>query len=417
MRFTEFNEARRNPEQNPQVSINDTIINALNSTESTVANTKNLFVSFTTLDKLGINPNSKYSTPIGIYSYPAEYVVSVVGNDKDMKELPFAGESPYVNLFNASGNIINIATITSAETDRYYKALAVLLSKQLGTDLESAKLEVETSIYDSQDHARVQTDGGRFWYVMYTVSRELFAPKWKTRPAVAWNKLFRLLGIDGVIDFTPSGGKGIIHPSEPTQAVFFTSNSIKNPNRYYNKYSPAQGVRADRKAAGEKKHQNIINAKRALTAVKTAEEAVAYLRFKDPKYIRMIRSSTMKQQVLALNPKLIQGIQDPTPEEQRAALTADLGVIGMIEKPSEQMVLDILRKDSTHFLRVDDMLKKFPYPSEELQLHIVNFDPLALNKIKKPSDASIILALKKAYPIPSWMKTLATKRKIDISNQ
>jgi hypothetical protein len=49
-----------------------------------------------------------------------------------------------------------------------------------------------------------------------------------------WNKLFRAIGIDGAYD----PGIGIIHTSERTQAVFFSSNSITNTKRYYNKYSP-----------------------------------------------------------------------------------------------------------------------------------------------------------------------------------
>ena len=67
-----LSEARKNPGQNPKTSINAIIQKAYDETTDMVTpTTKNLFVSFTTVDKLGINPQSHYDTPLGIYSYPA----------------------------------------------------------------------------------------------------------------------------------------------------------------------------------------------------------------------------------------------------------------------------------------------------------------------------------------------------------
>lgn len=121
MKITELLEARKNPEQNPKVSVNQRVIDALNATTDEVANTPNLFVSFTKLDKLGVNPLSEYDTPIGIYAYPAQYVDEVVGKYNPMNKLPFAGDSPYVNLFNAQGNIIDISKMSPNEVNGYYK--------------------------------------------------------------------------------------------------------------------------------------------------------------------------------------------------------------------------------------------------------------------------------------------------------
>ena len=68
--FLEFlKEARRNPELNPKTSINQEIQDYVDSS------TEPAFVSFTSLDKLGINPNSVHKTPIGIYAFPASYVL------------------------------------------------------------------------------------------------------------------------------------------------------------------------------------------------------------------------------------------------------------------------------------------------------------------------------------------------------
>jgi len=69
----------------------------------------NLYLSFTSIEKLGINPMSTYNTPIGIYAYPASYVLSMTrggGRDDDTlwspdQDLPFAGEKPYIQVFTA----------------------------------------------------------------------------------------------------------------------------------------------------------------------------------------------------------------------------------------------------------------------------------------------------------------------------
>jgi len=47
-----------------------------------------------------------------------------------------------------------------------------------------------------------------------------------------WNKIFREIGVDGVVD-----SYGIIHAGEPKQAVFFSTKVITDKELYFNKYS------------------------------------------------------------------------------------------------------------------------------------------------------------------------------------
>lgn len=124
MKIRELIEARRNPEQNPKVSINNVIYDAVKAANGNdIAGTSNIFVSFTTVDKLGINPKSEYNTPLGIYAYPGEYVYKEIGLNKPTYDLPFAGDNKYVNLFSAAGNIINIATISEKRLRNIIKRL------------------------------------------------------------------------------------------------------------------------------------------------------------------------------------------------------------------------------------------------------------------------------------------------------
>ena len=236
MRYREFNEARKNPEQNPKTPINQIIAKRwAQARNDIVANTPNLFVSFTTVDKLGINPKSKYDTPIGIYAYPADYVVNLVGGTGSMSELPFAGSSPYANLFSAksSSNIIDVGDMNEADLRHYYAAIDRVWKENNNNPVQDDALEL---IIDMAPQRAKFPDlwGGQFWFVTMRIAKFL-ATIWNTSPPVAWNKLFRSIGIDGVVD---ASGQGIIHTSEPTQAVFFSTDSIKNIERHENKYSP-----------------------------------------------------------------------------------------------------------------------------------------------------------------------------------
>jgi len=251
MRYHEIVEARRNPEQNPNVSVNQYITQALASAQP-LPNTgfKNLFVSFTDLQKLGINPGSRYDTPIGIYAYPAEYVIyktTPFGNiyseptsTMAMTALPFAGGKPWANIFRArtGANIIDIGKFTEAQYNEYCDKLKALLTKlpieyrPQPLDNDAATKYIDTLMDAANKSARVNTPGGKFWYVTMRLSEVMNTNK----TTVAWNEIFNLLGIDGFVD----PDREIIHPSEPTQAVFFSGKAVDLLDTVANKYSPAK---------------------------------------------------------------------------------------------------------------------------------------------------------------------------------
>lgn len=232
MKISEIiSEARKNPEQNPKVSVNNEIISSYKNAPMLDIGIKNCFVSFTAIDKLGINPMSSYNTPIGIYSYHAKYILDTVGPESGMHQLPFAGEQPYANIFQAAGNIIDLSNVPNATLAAYYKKIADFYAKHSNKPWKESVDIVEKFINDSDRKAKFSDhEGGRLWYVTMNVSRILSTEN--TTP-VTWNKLFRYLGIDGAYD----PGIGIIHTSEPNQTVFFSINAIKNNKRVFNKYS------------------------------------------------------------------------------------------------------------------------------------------------------------------------------------
>ena len=423
MRVCELIEARKNPEQNPKTSINRIVYDAVKSAKgSEIGGTANLFISFTSVDKLGINPKSKYKTPLGIYAYPGEYVVKSVGAHRSMRSLPFAGDSPHVNLFKARGNIINIATISVGEVREYYKKLATLWSETSGESWKTSVDQIESLINDASSKAKFSDiPGGRLWYVTMMAAKELFADKWRTEPPVAWNKLFRSIGIDGVVDYAPDGGTGIIHTSEPSQAVFFTINSIGNVQRHSNLYSPASGSLDARIKDGQGTHQDIVKAAAALKQIKTPEEALEYLENNGFQHIRLIKDQATRSYILKKHPRKIRNLKHPTLQDQKIALFADPSSAYRINNPIESVFLELFYRDPGS-ITPSDLAAIFPNASQEMQLVIAKHDPDLIREFVLPSETNhapktypaVIKYVLEAFaeqdrPIPLWLMRKATK--------
>lgn len=223
-------EARRNPELNPKVSAYSSVVNRFKKEGDS------LFVSFTDIEKLGINPKSKYKTPLGIYSYPARYVVETVRSKfEDMTDLPFAGDKPYVNLFTGSGNIVDVSKMDASEGAKYLKVLTDAFLKLDNTDKPwKDKVDIMQEIIDNSSVRAIHNNyaGGRLWYATMKVA-ELIANNQGRPVPVVWNLVFRTMNIAAAID----DGVGIIHNAEPYQAVFFSKANISNVERVHNKWS------------------------------------------------------------------------------------------------------------------------------------------------------------------------------------
>lgn len=238
MKIHDIIEARRNPDQNPKTSINSYLIKRLKNTRDYIETGSgdsypNLFVSFTKVDKLGINPQSKYDTPLGIYSFPVKYVVDMAGEEEAMTALPFAGKSPWANVFEASGTILDISNMSRNEFKELTHPLVDALASIVGDSDEAAE-EIEDFITSSKSEAIVDSVGGRFWYITMKVAETVAQIK-STKLSTAWNWVFRRCGIDGVIDL----GDGIIHTNEPTQMVLFSMENVNHLERVKNAYSPS----------------------------------------------------------------------------------------------------------------------------------------------------------------------------------
>ena len=232
-------EARRNPGINKTAPPIEQLAQYKHNADVLSNNVTNLFISMTAIDKLGINPTSTYHTPIGLYSYSVDYTLATV--KKNLTDLPFVGDAPYINVFKASNpDKILILNRMSSDDLNYY------------SDMLQSMPEYAPHIPSSFFGASHPSPGGHFWYLTWRTALSVVSNT-SRNAAVAWNTIFRKLGIDGCVDT----GWGIIHPSEPSQAVFFTLPSIEVIDRIENKYNSSTSTQ---------RIKEIINKFRAVTS-------------------------------------------------------------------------------------------------------------------------------------------------------
>ena len=232
MLLSHIMEHRRNPTQNHKMSINQVIKDKLSATTDTIAGVKNLFVSFTEIEKLGINPRSHYTTPNAVYAYPATYIRKAIGDTMPAagSKIPYAAEAPYVNIFKMSGNVVNLVNMRATDLVKYESALRDILGDAVVDDAKTHQLNDTTDSDDGYYTGNIP--GAVLWRLMMAI-RAGGASRYKTTSGIT--ALFIKIGIDAVYD----PGKGIIHPNEKVQLAVFNTRKIVNNYRQENKHSPA----------------------------------------------------------------------------------------------------------------------------------------------------------------------------------
>jgi hypothetical protein len=130
--FKQFiSERRSNPEQNPKVSAYEYL--------KKYKNDPLIYISFTDVDKIGINPQSGFNTPLGIYCFPLKEIWEQYDIDKHktLTKLPFAATRPYIWILEAYESKRFVADMykdyTSANYDKDYRILRKIFYNKLNT--------------------------------------------------------------------------------------------------------------------------------------------------------------------------------------------------------------------------------------------------------------------------------------------
>lgn len=257
MRYKEFNivEARRNPEQNPRQETGHTgAVLTLRQLESEGYNLRNIGISMTMIDKIGVNPRSTYNTPNGVYFYPADYYLSLKGK-RLADTLPFQDEADYIQIFRFPEPVLSLDTYTEDDYYRDVKKITEALDGISGLINDFKKLFIYNRELSSWAHdlvkqsddkyvkdpsigfgpyfdylgeksvteAKNKSPSGVLWYVTWQLCQHLREVINSKAPNI-WNWVLReILGYNTILDYD----QGIIYPDEPTQGVVLQTSGIE----------------------------------------------------------------------------------------------------------------------------------------------------------------------------------------------
>jgi hypothetical protein len=186
----------------------------------------NIYISFRTIKRIGINPQTVYNTPNGVYSYPLSLIWKNFDHlDKRIK-VPFAGQHSYIYVFKPKNISKGLFLSKYTEDDLKIDIQKIRNSKKFDNN------KIDFLINISNEHAFVKTPGGKIWFITYGLNfkGDVYDDAFKTKQinlginVNLWNRLLhKILGYDYIVD---DNDQGIIFTSEPTQAVFFSSSLI-----------------------------------------------------------------------------------------------------------------------------------------------------------------------------------------------
>lgn len=104
--FKQFLEARSHSEQNLKISAYEALKKYKDDPDIYISFTKNLASEENQFGpKIGLNPSSKYNTPLAVYCYPLQVIWKQYNIDKHktLTKLPFASELPNIFVLRAKG--------------------------------------------------------------------------------------------------------------------------------------------------------------------------------------------------------------------------------------------------------------------------------------------------------------------------
>ena len=315
--------------------------------------------------------------------YPAAYVIERVGPEHSMTKMEFAGEAPFVNIFNVRGNIVNLDTITMDSVQDYYDRIRSYIKRL--NDGDDLVRRLNSTISYAKQRAQVKNvPGGLLWYVTKTISEYISNVTGRSMTAT-WNTLFRNIGIDGVIDAHLDQGQlkgyGIIHHHEPCQAVFFTSNVIGNNMRIHNKYAP---YRVDIKKRAGNRRADIVKATNPEEIVNILKQMDVY----DAKLFSRIKDPELRLSVIKRYPQAIHGLDHPTDAEIQAVLDMDLTHLVVPEHHTLGFLIRHPKRE------LANQLSNYSPRSTTLQQAIVDVDPTLVSNfidVLKPEVANYII--------------------------
>lgn len=221
--------ARRNPDKNIKTFI-------LNELEPYRENPR-VCISFTTINKIGINPSSKFTkeTPAGVYAYPLRDIYDeleeIYNRDEvEYDDLFFAMDRPYIQvlLLTTSKVINNAYSFYDRDSEKLYS----IINEMVRSDIDRAVYEDQVERWRKRSYNQAEA-----LFRLTGYASEMWVAPSENKVAIYWTKLLLALGYQAAID--RKGMRfiydGVESDRENRQVVFFTPKSYKHIKTVYNK--------------------------------------------------------------------------------------------------------------------------------------------------------------------------------------
>jgi len=382
-------------------------------------NEDNIYINFTNISKAGVNPTLEHETPLGIYTYPLKEIWKYIEKEKNIGNVPFAGDRKYINIFK-SNQVMELSNYHDNDLKTDIIKLKAFLKERNFKDKNISNI-----IAEGKTNSFTKNPGGYLWNITRLISIELN----ENNSQYAWNWIFRnILGYKAISD---KKGQGIIHPNEETQAVFFDVTAFKLIGRIRNKIdslSPIFSKYKDLNLKSEKEQINILkkypylfykiknpSEKVQSVAVNKDGNTIKYINNPSEKLqiaainqnwssIRYIKNLSEKLQIIAVlrNQKAIKYIKNPSEKIQLVAVNRNGHAIRFIENPSENVQLAAVNKSGY-------AVEYIKNPSEKVQLAAVNESGYAIEHIKNPSEKVQLAAVNESGYAVGYIKNPSEK--------
>jgi hypothetical protein len=165
-----------------------------------------LFVSYRSIPKLGINPKNNHDTPGGIYFYPLSHVATKISGGPGAN---FAMENPYIYVVKFKDNA-NIVTVDPNISNQ--KGLDCLNIFPADIVADAKKIVIE-KLKSPRKRLKLLSDYSMLWLITQEMSK---GNTW------LWTKYLRSCNIDGFEDYNTE----MIHPNEPEQTLIINPSVI-----------------------------------------------------------------------------------------------------------------------------------------------------------------------------------------------
>jgi len=237
--------------------------------------------------RVGVNPKSHYNTPLGVYTYPLHEIWDRIEANGNLTDVPYQGDKPYIAIIRVREDRKFIDDMyndyDSADFDddkrnlRSYFVPDVLKNEEFEKIADKAMKGASeknpvVSMWNLVRHlsylvVQMKAEGADRDEIVNQIIRaydlnDIMPDKesGKLNPyGLSFNRILNgVLEYDG---FADKSGKGYIHSSEPTQAVFLDPRSYDVLEIADNENSGSSDV-ANRKYKAKQKLGNFVNAKK-----------------------------------------------------------------------------------------------------------------------------------------------------------